>query len=95
MSPRSSSSPNRQGAGPAAAAGPHLPGGEPDPEIDQPDKFLVVGPPGQRQVDDRDELISASRFAKRDAFPLRDERGAHATLLDSRRGPQAADPRDP
>ena len=79
-----------QGAGPAAAAGPHLPGGEPDAEIGQPDELLAVAPPGQRQLDDRDELIPALGLAGRDALlpaawtlrardPPRPSRGRAAT----------------
>ena len=57
-----------QGGGPAASPRPHLPGGEPDAEIDQADEFLVVGPPGQGQADGRDELIAALGFGRRNAL---------------------------
>ena len=76
VSPASSSSPNRRGRGTGlpTAAGPHLPGGEPDPQIDQPDQLLAVTPPGQRQVDGRDQLISALSVCRPGRFLLRNER---------------------
>ena len=61
VSPWSSSRPKRRGrgAGLPQRRARHLAGGEPDAEIDQPDEFLAVGPPGQGQADGRDELIAA------------------------------------